>query len=86
MKYLSEMIRGSQRFGSTGLEEIQNTKSISAVKVIKFHPEFCQRVQTKALQDDQYLLFLNTQQEDKNRVIEEGLIYFKGCLQIPDVR
>jgi dUTP pyrophosphatase len=40
-KNLSEMIRGSQGFGSTGLEGILNTKTISAVKAIKFHPEFC---------------------------------------------
>jgi dUTP pyrophosphatase len=84
-KDLSETIRGSQGFGSTGLEEILNARIISAVKAMKFHPEFCQRVHTKALQDDKYQLFLNTQQEDKDRVVIEGLIYFKGRLQIPDV-
>jgi dUTP pyrophosphatase len=52
IKDLSEMIRGSQEFGSTGLEEILSTKTISAVKAIKFHLEFCQRVQTKAFQDN----------------------------------
>jgi dUTP pyrophosphatase len=41
-KDLSEMIRGSQGFGSGGLEEILNTRIISIVKAIKFHPEFCQ--------------------------------------------
>jgi dUTP pyrophosphatase len=41
-KDLSETIRGSQGFGSTGLEEILNTKTIATVKAIKFHPEFCQ--------------------------------------------
>jgi hypothetical protein len=40
MKNLSKTIRGSQGFGSTGLEEILNMKTISAVKAIKFHPEF----------------------------------------------
>jgi hypothetical protein len=40
-KDLSETIRGSQGFGSTGLEEILNTKIISSIKAIKFHPEFC---------------------------------------------
>jgi hypothetical protein len=85
MKDLSETIRGSQGFGSTGLEEILNTIIISTVKVIKFHPEFCQQVRTKALQDDRYQLFINTQQEDKDRVVQEGLIYFKGRLQVPDV-
>jgi cell pole-organizing protein PopZ len=30
-------------------------------------------------------LFLNTQQEEKYRVVQEGLIYFKGCLQAPEV-
>jgi hypothetical protein len=79
------MRRGSQGFGSTGLEEILNTRIISAVKAMKFHPEFCQRVRTKVLQDNHYQLFLNTQQQDKYRAIQEGLIYFKGCLQIPDV-
>jgi hypothetical protein len=53
-KDLSEMIRGSQGFGSTGLEEILNTKTIFTVKAIKFHSEFCQRVRTKAFQDDCY--------------------------------
>jgi hypothetical protein len=71
-KDLSETIRGSQGFGSTGLEEILNMRTISTVKAIKFHPEFCQRVRTKALQDDKYQLFLNTQQEDKDRVVIEG--------------
>jgi hypothetical protein len=66
MKDLSEMIRGSQGFGSTGLEEILNTETISTVKIIKFHSEFCQHVRTKALQRDQYQLFLNTQPEDKD--------------------
>jgi hypothetical protein len=40
-KDLSETIRGSQGFGSTGLEEIPNTRIISAIQEIKFHPEFC---------------------------------------------
>jgi dUTP pyrophosphatase len=48
-KNLSAMIRGSQGFGSTGLEEILNTRTISSIKAIKFHPEFCQRVRTKSL-------------------------------------
>jgi deoxyuridine 5'-triphosphate nucleotidohydrolase len=43
-KELSEMIRGSQGFGSTGLEETLNTRIISAVQEIKFHSEFCQRI------------------------------------------
>jgi dUTP pyrophosphatase len=43
-KDLSETIRGSQGFGSTSLEEILNTKTISTVKAIKFHLEFCQHV------------------------------------------
>jgi dUTP pyrophosphatase len=43
-KDLLETIRGSQGFGSTGLEEILNTRTISLIKAIKFHPEFCQRV------------------------------------------
>jgi hypothetical protein len=85
IKDLSEMIRGSQGFSSTGLEEIPNTKTISMIKAIKFHPEFCQRVQTKSLQDDRYQLFINTKLEDKDRVIQEGLIYFKGRLQVPDI-
>jgi hypothetical protein len=64
MKDLSETIRGSHRFGSTSIEEILNTRIISAVKGIKFHLGFCQRVRTKALQDDHYQLFINTQPED----------------------
>jgi hypothetical protein len=67
------------------LEEILNTKTISTVKAIKFHLEFCQHVWTKALQDDRYQLFLNTQLEDQDWSIQEGLIYLKGRLQIPDV-
>jgi dUTP pyrophosphatase len=39
-KDLSEMIRGSQGFGSTGLEEILNMKTIFTIKAIKFHLEF----------------------------------------------
>jgi hypothetical protein len=60
-------------------------RTISSIKVIKFHPEFCQRVRTKSLQDDRYQLFINTKPEDKERIIQEGLIYFKGRLQVPDV-
>jgi dUTP pyrophosphatase len=44
IKDLLEIKRDSQEFGSTRLEEILNTKIISTVKAIKFHPEFCQRV------------------------------------------
>jgi dUTP pyrophosphatase len=77
-KDLSETIRGSQGFRSTGLEEILNTRIISTVKAIKFHPEFFQKVRTKPLQDDRYQLFLNTQEEDKKRVVIQGLIYFQG--------
>jgi hypothetical protein len=84
-KDLTETIRGSQGFSSTGLEEILNTRIISSIKAIKFHPEFCQRVRTKSLQDDRYQLFINTNPEDKDRVIQEGLIYFKGRLQVPNV-
>jgi hypothetical protein len=84
-KDLSETIRDSQGFGSTGFEEILNTKTISAATAIKFYPEFCQKVGNKALQDNQYQLFLSATPEDKDRVIQEGLIYFKGRLQIPDV-
>jgi hypothetical protein len=43
-KDLSEMTRGSQGFGATGLEEILNARIISTVKAIKFHPEFYQQV------------------------------------------
>jgi hypothetical protein len=64
-KDLSEMIRGSQGFGSTSIEEILNTRIITSVKAIKFYSEFCQRVRTKALQDDRYQLLLSTQLEDK---------------------
>jgi hypothetical protein len=39
-------------------------KTISAVKAIKFHSEFWQWGRTKALEDDQYQLFLNTQLAD----------------------
>jgi hypothetical protein len=46
------MIRGFQGFGSMGLEEILNKKTISTVKAIKFHSVFCQLVRIKALQDD----------------------------------
>jgi hypothetical protein len=45
-KDLSEMIRGYHGFGATGLEEILSLKTISTVKAIKFHPEFCQHVRT----------------------------------------
>jgi hypothetical protein len=31
-------------------------------------------------------LFLNTNPENKDRVIQAGLIYFKGRLQIPDIK
>jgi hypothetical protein len=41
IKDLSEMIRGDEGFGSPGLEEILNTRTISTVKAIKFHPYFC---------------------------------------------
>jgi dUTP pyrophosphatase len=41
-KDLSEMIRGDPGFGSTGLEEILNTRIISSINAIKFHSEFCQ--------------------------------------------
>jgi hypothetical protein len=82
---LLEIIGGSQGFRSTSLKEILNMRIISAVKEIKFHPKFCQHVRTKALQDNCYQLFLNTQLEDKDRVILEGLIYFKRHLQISDV-
>jgi hypothetical protein len=40
MQDLSEMIKGFQGFGPTGLEEILNTKTISTVNAIKFHPGF----------------------------------------------
>jgi hypothetical protein len=50
VKKLSEMIRGSQGFSSTSLEDILNTKIISSIKGIQFYPEFCQRVRTKAFQ------------------------------------
>jgi hypothetical protein len=43
-KDLSETMRGSQGFGSKGLKEILNTRTILTIKAIKFHPEFCQRV------------------------------------------
>jgi hypothetical protein len=85
-KDLSEMIRDASGFSSTGLEEILNMRIISTVKAIKFHLEFYQRVCTKSLQDDRYQLFLNTQLEDKEKVIQEGLIYYKGRLQIADVK
>jgi hypothetical protein len=57
--YLSDIIRAVQGFGSTCLDEILNTRIISTVKAIKFHPEFCQQVRTEALQDDRYQLCLN---------------------------
>jgi hypothetical protein len=68
-KDLSETIRYSQGFSSTSLEEILNTRTISSIRVIKFHPEFCQRVRTKSLQDNRYQLYINTTPEDKDRVI-----------------
>jgi hypothetical protein len=79
------MMRGTQGFRSTGLEEILNTRIISSVKVIKFHSEFYQYVKNKAFQDDRYQLFLNTNPEDKDRTSRDELIYFKEYLQILDV-
>jgi hypothetical protein len=43
-KDLSEMIRGSQGFGSTGFKEILNTRNLFSVKAIKFNSKFCQCV------------------------------------------
>jgi hypothetical protein len=39
-KDLSKIIRGSQGFGSTSLEEIPNMRNISSVKAIKFNQKF----------------------------------------------
>jgi hypothetical protein len=60
-------------------------RTISVVKAIKFYAEFCQHVRTKVFQGDRYQLFLNTKLEDKDKVIQEGFLYFKGELQIPDM-
>jgi ATP-dependent Zn protease len=51
-KDLSKTIRGTQGFGGTSLEEILNTRTISAVKAVKFYLEFCQCMWTKSLQQD----------------------------------
>jgi hypothetical protein len=85
IKDLSKTRRGTQGYGSTGLEGILNTKNISTVKAIKFHLKFCQHVKNKALQDDCYQLFLNTNLEDKDRISLKGLINFKGRRPISDV-
>jgi dUTPase len=65
-KNLSEIIRGNQGFGSTGLEVILSTKIIASIKAMKFHSGFCQCIKSKAQQDNQYQLFLETKLEDNN--------------------
>jgi hypothetical protein len=52
MKNLSEMIRGNQGFDSPGIDEILSTTTISLIKAIKFYPELCQCIRSKALQED----------------------------------
>ena len=75
--------RGEAGFGSTGIE-ITNSARISALKKISFLNTFLQQVRAAAKTDADYQKFLEEKLTDKQRVIEEDLIYYKGRLQIPD--
>ena len=82
---LDETTREEAGFGSTGIE-ITNSARISALKMVSFlnHDTFLQQVKTAAKLDADYQKFITEKPQDKLRVIEDGLIYYKGRWQIPD--
>ena len=81
---LEETDRGERGFGSTGGHEILNTAIISAVKKLSFATTFLEQVRQASKKESDYQTFLTTTPEDKNRVIEDQLIYYKGRLQLPN--
>ena len=68
---LEETNRGDHGFGSTGIE-ILNSARISAVQKISFIEEFLEQVRLAAKDDQDYQLFISTQPQDKNRIIQDG--------------
>ena len=80
---LDETNRGEAGFGSTGIE-ITNSARISALKKVSFLNTFLQQVKKAAKLDTDYQKFISEKPQDKSRVIEDELIYYKGRLQIPD--
>ena len=79
---LEKTSRGAARFGSTGIE-ITNSARISALKNVSFLNTFLQQVKAAAKLDADYQKFISEKPQDKSRVIEDELIYYKGRLQIP---
>ena len=75
--------RGEAGFGSRGIE-ITNPARISALKIICFLNTFFQQVRAALKTDADYQRLLKEKPTDKQRVIEEKLIYYKGRLQIPN--
>ena len=73
----------SERPRYTGIE-ITYSARISALKKIPFLNTFLQQVREAAKTDADYQKFLKETPSEKQRVIEEDLIYYKGRLQIPD--
>lgn len=81
---LEETGRGDQGFGSTGGHEMLNTARISSIQKKTFIDSFLEQVKTATKNDAEYQKFLQERPQDKNRIVEDDLIYYKGRLQIPN--
>src|SRR3978361_1488759 len=76
--------RGRNGFGSTGDSTLFSTANIGLLKRIQFEEDFLNRVRTEAKEDAEYQQYIQTNPEDKERQILDGLIYFKNRLQVPN--
>ena len=76
--------RGTQGFGSTGTNTLLSTARIASLKAIQFDQEFLNQVRAASQEDQEYQEELRQPPQSKDRSLQDGLIYFRNRLQIPD--
>jgi deoxyuridine 5'-triphosphate nucleotidohydrolase len=81
---LDETARGEGGFGSTGVSPIINSIQIGQLQVQNFHQDFKERVKAIGKKDIDYTRWLTTTSQDHDREVRDGLVFYKGRLQIPE--
>jgi transposase InsO family protein len=81
---LTSTTRGAQGFGSTGIATLLTTAIVSTLKATQFHQEFLNQVRTASLADPEYQDWVSHPDPKTERVIQDGLIYFRNRLYIPE--
>jgi hypothetical protein len=81
---LTSTTRGAHGFGSTGITTLLTTANLSTFKATQSHQDFRKQVRTASLADPEYQEWVSHPATKTERVIQDGLVYFRNPLCIPE--